>query len=128
MAQTKNQYKDLSFSFDSHPITGDLITKTGDISIKQSIKNLVLTQYFERLDSKIGSGIYRSLFKLDSFIAINTLKERLVELISKYEPRVGLLSVSVQTEEGNRVRIVISFTSQETNVSSQVEFFVNRIR
>ena len=121
-------YKDLSFSFEKHPVTGDLINKTGANAIKQSVKNIVLTQYFERLDPKLGSNLYNSLFELDSFIALNTLKERIHELVLRYEPRVDVLDVYIETQEHNKIKITLSFTTYETPTPIQVDVFVDRIR
>ena len=124
----KSNYKDLSFSFEAHPVTGDLISKTGDYAIKQSIKNIVLTQHFERIDAKLGSRMYNSLFELNSFIAINTLKERLSELVARYEPRVNVLGVYVETRDDNKIKVTISFTTHETPDPIEVDVFVDRIR
>lgn len=125
---TKNNYKDFSFSFEKHPVTGDLLTVSGVEAIKQSVKNIILTNHFERSDPKIGTNIYSSLFKLDSFITINSLKENIKDLIRRYEPRVDILEVFVSNNESGKYKITISFTTFDISEPVSVEFFIRGIR
>ena len=44
----KEAYKDLDINFLAHPITGDVTTKTDSDAVKRAVKNIVLTNYYER--------------------------------------------------------------------------------
>ena len=41
-------YKDLDLTFDINPLTGDISKKVGVDAIKQSLKNLILYNIFEK--------------------------------------------------------------------------------
>ena len=43
----KREFSDISLSFEANPVTGDIIKVKDDISVKQSIRTLVLTEFFE---------------------------------------------------------------------------------
>lgn len=89
-------YSDLDLSFEAHPITGDVVKKYDVNAVKQSLKTLILTQYYERpFQPKLGSPVYGMLFDNVDIITANSLKLRIELLINKYEPRVRSQQVDV---------------------------------
>ena len=63
----KEVYADLDMNFTPHPITGDLTIKKDTDAIKQSIKNIMLTNYYERpFKPALGGGFRELLFALDT--------------------------------------------------------------
>lgn len=89
-------YSDLDLSFGAHPITGDVVKKYDVNSVKQSLKVLILTQYYERpFQPKLGSPVYGMLFDNVDQITANSLKLRIELLINKFEPRVRSQQVDV---------------------------------
>ena len=63
----KEVYADLDMNFKAHPITGDLTIKKDSDAIKQSIKNIMLTNYYERpFKPSLGGGFRDLLFALDT--------------------------------------------------------------
>lgn len=82
-------YSDLDLSFAAHPITGDVAKRYDVNAVKQALKVLVLTNFYERpFQPKLGSPIYGMMFEQVDIITANSLKLRLELLINKYEPRV----------------------------------------
>ncbi len=58
-------YKDLDLSFRVHPKTGNLLVKKNTESVKQGVKNVVLTNKFERpYRPEFGCDIRKRLFDL----------------------------------------------------------------
>jgi phage baseplate assembly protein W len=89
-------YSDLDLSFAAHPITGDVAKKYDVNAVKQSLKTLILTNYYERpFQPKLGSPVYGMMFENIDMITANSLKLRLELLINKYEPRVRSQQVDV---------------------------------
>jgi phage baseplate assembly protein W len=89
-------YSDLDLSFQAHPITGDVAKKYDVNAVKQALKVLVLTNYYERpFQPKLGSPIYGMMFENVDIITANSLKLRLELLINKYEPRVRSQEIDV---------------------------------
>jgi phage baseplate assembly protein W len=89
-------YSDIDLSFQAHPITGDVTKKYDANAVKQSLKTLILTNYYERpFQPKLGSPVYGMLFDNVDMITANSLKLRLELLINKHEPRVRTQQVDV---------------------------------
>lgn len=120
-------YKDLNLSFRMHPVTKDLSTVTDNAAIKQSLKNLILTKTYERVDESIGTNVKQSLFKLSSVLDIHTLKSDIIELIENYESRVKVENVSVRTTE-SEVHILIKFTTLQNPEVDSLEIPLEAIR
>jgi phage baseplate assembly protein W len=94
--ETNRIYSDLDLSFGAHPITGDVVKKYDVNAVKQSLKVMILTQYYERpFQPKLGSPVYGMLFDNVDQITANSLKLRIELLINKFEPRVRSQQVDV---------------------------------
>ena len=106
------EFRDLDIKFGKNPSTGDVIVKTGDIAVKQSIKNLILTDFYERrMRPGVGSGIKKILFEPADVITEIRLKDLLVETIKNFEQRANIENISVKTTRdglGYDVTIVFS--------------------
>ena len=95
--QINKIYSDIDLSFSANPITGDISRKYDVNAVKQSLKTLILTQYYERpFQPKLGSPVYGLLFENIDMITANTLKLQIELMINKYEPRVRSQEVTVE--------------------------------
>lgn len=95
--QVTRIYSDIDLTFDVNPITGDISKKYDVNSVKQSLKTLILTQFYERpFQPKLGSPVYKMLFENIDIISANALKLQIELMINKYEPRVRSQSVDVE--------------------------------
>ena len=122
-------YRDLDLNMQTHPVTGDLLTKTNDEAIKQAIKTLVRTQLYERpMHPSTGNSIYGLLFELDTPVVRMTIKDVLKLLLAQLESRITVNDISVNHDEFNGYEVLISYTIRDFNVSSSVEVFFNRVR
>ena len=89
-------YSDIDLNFLAHPVTGDVSKKYDVDAVKQSLKTLILTNYYERpFQPKLGSPVYGMLFDNVDQITANSLKLRIELLINKFEPRVRSQQVDV---------------------------------
>lgn len=89
-------YSDLDLSFQAHPITGDVARKYDVNAVKQALKVLILTNFYERpFQPKLGSPVYGMMFENIDIITANSLKLRLELLINKHEPRVRSQQIDV---------------------------------
>lgn len=94
--QVNRIYADLDLSFQAHPITGDVAKKYDVNAVKQALKTLVLTNFYERpFNPKLGSPVYGMMFENIDKVTANSLKLRLELLINRYEPRVRSHQVDV---------------------------------
>lgn len=104
-------YSDIDLNFLAHPNTGDVSRKYDVDAVKQALKTLILTNFYERpFQPKLGSPVYGMLFENIDVPSANSLKLRLELLISQYEPRVRAQEVTVvPLYDENSFRVSIYF-------------------
>lgn len=91
-----NRYKDISLNFAPHPGTGDVSVVTDDVSVRQSIKNILLTNYDERFfDLEFGGNVTAFLFENWTPLVAAQMEERVKSTINAYEKRANVLKCTV---------------------------------
>lgn len=118
-------YSDFDIRFLAHPVTKDVVMKTNVNSVKQSVKNLVLTNFFEKpFHPEIGSGIYGLLFEPMNQLTSNMIRTEIMQVITNFEPRVELIDVIVEpTYEQNHYEVTIEFVI----INNQTQYTLNII-
>ena len=87
-------YKDLNLNFDINPITSDVTTVTDVNAVKRSVRNLLLTNHYDRpFHPELGSNVQALLFENFGPITGNQLARQIEELIANFEPRARVESV-----------------------------------
>ena len=94
--RTSQGFKDISLSFQRHPITNDILPLKNEDAIKRSVQNLVRINIGEVFfNDLIGTKITGALFELANDDFIDPIKMEIETVITNYEPRVLLEQVSV---------------------------------
>lgn len=122
---------DIDFNFRPHPLTGDIPLKRGSQAIIQSLKNIVLTSFYERgFNVSFGTNVRSSLFELYSPLDLMTMKDFIKEAIDNFEPDVELLDVAVINANENDYSIDVTITYTEFNNPDPktVELKLSRLR
>lgn len=124
-------FKDLSITFDKHPITDDLMVVKDFVAIKKSVQNLLTTYPGERFfNPNIGSRITRLLFDPVDYINATSIRSEIEYTVGAFEPRVLLNSVSVEpnfNEDGYDIVIDYSIVGLEEKTDS-IDLFLERTR
>ena len=104
-------YKDIALSFERNSNTKDIIVKKDVAAVKQSVRNLILTNHFERpFHPEIGSSVTALLFEPMSPITANILQRQVSECIVNFEPRARLVSVNANPNlNRNAYEVTINF-------------------
>lgn len=127
----ENYYSDLSLYFSAvHPNLKD-IPKTKDFeAVKQSVKNLILTNFGERpFQSNIGSGVTRYLFEPADTFTIVSMKEDIMKVLKDYEPRVNGVEVSISDDiDRNAFDITIKYNVIFSPNRQEINFALERLR
>lgn len=123
-------FSDIDLSFKRNIITSDIVKKTGENAIKQSLKILILTEMGDRLfHPEIGGNIYSFLFEPMESSTTISIRKGIEDVINRYEPRVQLEEVLVVPEFAqNRYSVSINFSMLNNTGESVVDFFLERIR
>ena len=123
-------YSDLSTNFSLNAMTGDVVRLTEMDAVKRAIKNLIMTEKYERLlDPRFGAGINALLFEPMSPMITMTLRQIIEENIRTYEPRADIKTIDVVPDEYSQTYYIdIVFSLRNTNQTGTVQFFIDRIR
>ena len=104
-------FKDISLSFDPHPVTKDIPILSNERAITRSVRNLVETIPTERFfDSNLGTNIRELLFENMSASSVMIIEDMVRNTIRNYEPRVGDIGVEVDAvPDDNSVNVRVLF-------------------
>ena len=104
-------FKDISFSFDPHPVTKDLPVLINERAIIRSIRNLVETIPTERFfNVSLGSNVRKSLFNFVDVGTASVIRSQILNTIEFYEPRVENLRVQVDPRpDDNSFNVIVFF-------------------
>ena len=130
MPSNTRQFTDLDLNFTPHPVTGDVRFKVDENAIKQAVKNLVLTQNFERpFHSEIGSSLRSLLFEPATPMTKEILRKTISDTITNFEPRVELIGVDINyTLDDTAVNVRVRFKVINTFTPIDVNLTLERTR
>lgn len=128
----KELFSDFLDSFAASPVGGNLAKVTNENAVRQSIKNLVLTQLGgidintesrlagERLfQPLVGSDVSRSLFEPNNILTEQLIINTIENTIKYYEPRAKQVSVSILPSDDEHyliINIVFSVINNPTPI------------
>ena len=124
-------FKDISMTFQSNPLTDDLIALKNENAIARSLKNIVFTLPGEKFfNPSFGSDISGSLFENIDDITGGVIEDQIRQSINNYEPRVNLLSLKTNPNfDNNAFDVTITYEIIGANVPpQQLEFVLQSTR
>ena len=109
--RVSRSFKDISLSFEPHPITKDLPVLKNANAIRRSVRNLVQTIPGERFfRPNLGSSVYDSLFDLMDFGTATLIESEIITTLDNFEPRVSNVRVRVDPRyDQNNFDVTIFF-------------------
>ena len=126
----KKPHRDLDLSLKIHPIRKDLIPLKDDAAVKNAVRNLIITNFYERPfgDDK-GANLRGLLFEPAGFITEIRLRDAIERVIEKYEPRVRIISIRIfDNTDRNEYIVNVNFKIKEFDTNSSVEVVLRRLR
>lgn len=123
-------FKDLDLNFTAHPVKKDVSKRLDEYAISNSIKNLVLTNFYERpFQPMIGSNVKRLLFDNVDVLSAASLEREIAECIINFEPRAQIIRVDAQPDpDNNRYQIELQFFIVNLTVPVTINFYLERVR
>jgi phage baseplate assembly protein W len=123
-------YSDFHKDLTVNPISLDLAVKRDEEAVRESIKNLILTNKGERLfQPLLGGNITAKLFENNTPAVIKLIQEQIKETIIQHEPRAQLIDVVVQSSiDNNKVEVSIHFYITNVEQPVTVTVFLERTR
>ena len=119
-------FKDISLSFNPHPVTKDLPVLVNERAIARSVRNLVETIPTERFfNPLIGTNIRASLFENFTRSTVMVIEDQIRNTIRNYEPRVGNIGIEAGAiQDLNQLEITVFFDIVGLDVPTQSFTFI----
>ena len=124
ISRISRSFKDISLSFEPHPVSQDLKILKNESAIRRSVRNIVQTIPTERhFDPLFGSDVYSSLFDFVDFGTASNIQDQIRVALDNFEPRIANVDVDVDAQpDTNAFEITIiydiigqEFPTQEYN-------------
>jgi len=103
-------YKDIDLTFAAKP-SGEIFKKTDAAAVKQAVKNLMLTNHYEKpFQPKFGANLRDLLFDLADDDSEEDIEENCKHAINAFEPRARALNVTaIAKPDRNSISVTVEF-------------------
>jgi phage baseplate assembly protein W len=128
--QLKKIYSDIDLTFLPNPLTGDVSMSYDEQSVVRSVRNLLLTNFYERpFQPKLGSNLNAFLFENSSILMADAIEADITNTITNFEPRVTLYQVNVTpSDDENGYYVTLTFYVGNNTNTSTVNVLLQRDR
>ena len=124
-------YSDLDLFFGKKAVSKDISKVTDIQAVKRSVRNLVLTNHYEKpFHPEIGSGVRGILFEPMTPLTAIILTRKIEDVIENFEPRARLIGVSANPRlDRNEYEVTIEFYGVNTPTELvDLRVFLERLR
>lgn len=123
-------YSDILNNFERHPINKDLVRVVNEASVKQALRNIVLTNKGEiPYQPRRGSNVKRYLFENMTPQTQQDIKDDIMQSINNEEPRVQLIDVKVIPNYAEQhYSVIILYTLRNETTTRTVNITLERIQ
>ena len=131
VAVTKSAYADLDILFRRHPQTGDVVVRTDADAVKRSVRNIILTNHYERpFKPGFGGSIRELLFDLTTSRKLRKVQKRIQNMLETFEPRIEKIVIKLNDTDGDNNEVSLGvYYSIKNGVSNQsMEMTLTRAR
>ena len=123
-------FSDISSTFTAHPITGKVTVLRNEDAVKRAIRNLILTDQFERPYEPLFGGNIRALLfeNSDPFIEYQ-VKKQIETAVNNFELRVDIEEVRVEsTPDSNELKVDVIFFIENQKDPVELNINLERVR
>lgn len=130
LSKKPNLYSDFHKDLRISPISKDIALLKDEDAVKQSIKNLILTDPGERLmQPLIGGGIRGLLFENITPGVLKVIETKCRDTINIYEPRAEIIDITASSiYDDNKVSVNIRFYIKNVERPISLDLILERIR
>ena len=123
-------YTDIDLNITPHPSSGDLVLKKDNDAVKRSLRNIMLTNNFERpFKPNFGANLRGLLFELADDLTKFEIRSQIMEAVEAYEPRVRVNQIDLQqSRTGNDMHVSLIYGIVGIQEPQQVEVILQRVR
>ena len=125
-----SRYSDLNLQMIPHPQKKDIVPLKGELAVKNAVKTLLLTNFYERpFNSTLGANLRGLLFEPADAITKIALENGIKNVLNNHEPRIDNVNIIIQTkQDDSEYRITVVFSIKSTSSVEEVEINLRRLR
>jgi len=126
----KRGFSDLNLKLTKHPIRKDITPLRDDAAIKNAVKNLLISNFYERpFQPTLGANLRGLLFEPASVLTRVALKSAITKVLAKNEKRIAILQLKVEdNRDNNAYRIYLVFRIKDFDEIQEIEIELRRLR
>lgn len=130
LAKQSELYSDFLTDLDLHPVKNDVVRCINENAVKQSIKNLIMTNRGDRIfNNTLGCDVRAMLFEQLSPATERVVTNLIKTTIENYEPRARVHDIVTQSDyDNNAVNVTIVFSVINKQEPITLEMTLDRIR
>ena len=122
-------YTDIDLNLTPHPSSKDLTLKYDKDAIKRSLRNIMLTNNYERpFRPNFGANLRGLLFELADDITKLEIRNQITEAIEDYEPRVVIDKIYLNEDKSNNMFVNIHYGVRGVIEPQELEVILRRVR
>jgi phage baseplate assembly protein W len=129
-ANITKRFIDLDLNFTSHPIKKDVTKVVDEMAVISSIKNLLLTNHYERpFQPDLGSNVRKLLFDNMDQITASALERQITDTLRNFEPRAQITYMNILPDfDNNSYNVSMEFRIINKTEPISIQFFLQRSR
>ena len=130
VSSSGSRYSDLNLRMTPHPQRKDIIPLRDDAAVKNAVRTLLITNFFERpFQPSLGANLRSLLFEPADAITRLAIKDGCLDVLQKHEPRIDNINIIVETTSNEtEYLIVVVFSIKENDSVQDVEINLRRLR
>tara|TARA_B110000495_G_C22579690_1_gene348287 strand:- start:53 stop:502 length:450 start_codon:yes stop_codon:yes gene_type:complete len=130
ISSNRAQYTDIDISLEANPFTKDISVLRDDRAIVGAVRNLILTNFFERPFAPLkGGNLSGFLFEPADNITKAGMRDAISRVITEHEPRVNLTGINIiDKPDDNAYDITVRVLIREANIEADVQIQLTRLR
>ena len=122
-------YTDIDLNLTPHPSSKDLTLKYDKDAVKRSLRNIMLTNDYERpFRPNFGANLRGLLFELADDITKFEIRNQITEAIQNYEPRAVIDKIYLNEDRSNNMFINIHYGVRGVQEPQELEVILQRVR
>ena len=133
--QSKNKitarkwYTDIDLNITPHPSSGDLVLKQDKEAVKRSVRNIMLTNNYERpFKPNFGANLRGLLFELADDITKMEIRNQILEALEMLEPRVRIDEIYLTQTRPNEMNVNLHYGIVGSREPQEIEVILQRVR
>ncbi len=122
-------YTDIDLNLTPHPSSRDLTLKYDKDAVKRSLRNIMLTNDYERpFRPNFGANLRGLLFELADDITKFEIRNQITEAIENYEPRVVIDKIYLNEDRSNNMFVNVHYGVRGVQEPQELEVILQRVR